>query len=75
MRPGRNGVLAWITGVTGGLRLTGITASALEGQLVTVARALTSQYRVTYARPSGTPVGQLRGTSRRGSKVLVTRAF
>ena len=73
--PGRNGVLAWITDLTGGLRLTGIAASALEAQLQTVARALTSQYRVTYRRPAGTPVGQLRGQARRGSKVLVTRAF
>lgn len=73
--PGRNGVLAWITDLTGGLRLTGIAASALESQLETVARALASQYRVTYRRPAGTPVGQLRAQARRGSKVLVTRSF
>jgi hypothetical protein len=73
--PGRNGVLAWISDVTGGLRLTGIAPSALEGQLTTVARALASQYRVTYRRPPGTPIGELRGTSTRGSTVLVTRAY
>jgi hypothetical protein len=73
--PGRNGVLAWITDVTGGMRLTGIVSSALEGQLETVARALTSQYRVVYRRPTGTPLGELRGSSKRGGKVHVTRSY
>ena len=72
--PGRNGVLAWTTEVTGGLRLTGIATSALEAQLEQVARALTSQYRVTWVRPAGTPVGEIRGTVRGAAKVLVTRA-
>jgi hypothetical protein len=72
--PGRNGVLAWTTAVTGGMRVTGIATSALEAQLETVARALTSQYRVTWVRPAGTPVGELRGSARGAAKVLVTRA-
>jgi hypothetical protein len=42
---------------------------------MTVARALASQYRVTYQRSAGTPVGELRATSTRGSRVLVTRAY
>jgi hypothetical protein len=56
------------------MRVTGIAMSALEAQLETVARALTSQYRVTGVRPAGTPVGELRGSARGAARVLVTRS-
>ncbi len=56
---------------TGGLRLTGVAGTALEGQLKSIADALTAQHVVTYVRPDGaaTPT-QIRAVSRRGAKVL-----
>jgi hypothetical protein len=39
--------------VTGGDRMTAVTATSLESMLKKVADALTSQYVVTYARPGG----------------------
>ncbi len=62
-----------ITEMSGGLRLTAVAASALEQKLQIVARALASQYLVTYERPGGSAVRQVRAVASRGSKVLATR--
>jgi VWFA-related protein len=69
----REAVLEWLAGMTGGLRLTGVVTSALESQLRTVASALTSQYLVTYQRPNGVAVAELRAAATRGARVLAVR--
>ena len=69
----REAMLDAITEISGGLRLTAVTASALEQKLTAVARALTSQYLVTYQRPGGGSVTQVRAAAAKGSKFLATR--
>lgn len=69
----REAMLDAITEISGGLRLTAVTASALEQKLTVVARALTSQYLVTYQRPGGGSVKQVRAAAGKGSKFLATR--
>jgi hypothetical protein len=70
---GREAVLDAVTEMTGGLRLTGVSASALEEQLRIIANALTSQYLVTYQRPGGGSVTRVRAAAAKGSKFLATR--
>jgi hypothetical protein len=50
--PARELILSNITEASGGRRLTGVTAISLEAQMKSIAAALTSQYLVTYVRPS-----------------------
>lgn len=59
---------------TGGLQLTAVSTTGLKAQLDTVARSLASQYLVTFARGSSSPVGidDIRVESKKGQKVLVT---
>jgi hypothetical protein len=72
---GREAVLDAVTEMTGGLRLTAVSPSALEAQLTTIARALTSQYLVTYERPDGGSVTRVRAAATKGSKFLATRVM
>ncbi|HSC25818.1 MAG TPA: hypothetical protein VLD67_01005 [Vicinamibacterales bacterium] len=71
----RDAILDWATTLTGGLRLTVVSVSALESQLQIVANAIASQYAVTYQQPAGTTISDLRAAATRGSKFLVTRAL
>jgi VWFA-related protein len=66
--PARDYALESLTTATGGVRLTGVTASALEGMMKKVADALVSQYVVTYTG-EGTP-GSVTPSARRGATVL-----
>jgi hypothetical protein len=43
--------------------------------LTTIARALTSQYLVTYERPDGGSVTRVRAAATKGSKFLATRVM
>ena len=72
--PIRETVLEFLAKITGGLRLTAVTATSLEPQFRTIAKALTSQYLVTYQRPADAgPAAEVRATTTRGAKVLTTR--
>jgi VWFA-related protein len=71
--PMREAALDAITEISGGLRLTAVGFAALESRLQVVAKALASQYLVTYQRPSGTAVKQVRVAAARGAKFLATR--
>ncbi len=71
--PMREAALDAITEISGGLRLTTVSVAALESRLQIVAKALTSQYLVTYLRPSGSAVRQVRVAAARGAKFLATR--
>lgn len=62
-----------ITEISGGLRLTAVGSAALEQKLEVVARALASQYLVSYLRPGNPAVTQVRAAAARGSKFLATR--
>ncbi len=69
----REVILDQLTTRTGGLRLTGVAATALEAQLKSIADALTSQYEVVYVRPDGAPApARIEPVSTRGAKVLMT---
>jgi len=63
-------VLNNLPGMTGGLRLTGVTATGLTSMLTKVAHALTVQYEVTYAHPDGPPAKVVQATATRGAKAL-----
>jgi hypothetical protein len=62
-----------ITEISGGLRLTGVGPASLEQKMQIVAKALTSQYLVSYLRPAGGSVTQVRAAATRGAKFLATR--
>ncbi len=69
----REVILDNVTERTGGRRLTGVAATALESQLKSIADALTSQYEVIYVRPDGAPApARIESVSTRGAKVLMT---
>jgi hypothetical protein len=71
--PAREVILDNVTQRTGGLRLTGVTAIALEAQMKSIADALTSQYEVVYVRPDGAPApARIEPVSTRGARVLMT---
>jgi hypothetical protein len=67
----REEVLNQITKANGGQRLTVADASGLRGGLTAVANSLSSQYIVTFARPSGSPK-VTRFETTRGAKVLLS---
>lgn len=56
--------------LTGGMRLTAVSGTALERLLRRVADTLTAQYEVTYERPDGAVVKDIRAGATRGAKVL-----
>lgn len=62
-----------ITEISGGLRLSGVGSASLDGKMQIVAKALTSQYLVSYLRPASASVTQVRAAASRGSKFLATR--
>lgn len=70
LTPTREALFTALPGATGGLRVTAVSAIALELLLSRVAEALTAQYEVTYARPDGPPAKVIEAGARRGAKVL-----
>jgi hypothetical protein len=70
MAANREIVLNNVPALTGGLRLTGVSATALMSMLTKVANALTVQYVVTYAHPDGPPAKVVQATAKRGAKAL-----
>jgi hypothetical protein len=59
------------TEASGGMRLTGVTATSLESQVKRLAEAITSQYIVTYAVPRGAPAPTaIMAFSKKGMKAL-----
>lgn len=62
-----------ITEISGGLRLTGVGFASVEQKMAIVAKALTSQYLVTYLRPASASVTQVRAAASRGAKFMATR--
>lgn len=62
-----------ITEISGGLRLTGVGFASVEQKMAIVAKALTSQYLVTYLRPASASVTQVRAAATRGAKFMATR--
>lgn len=70
--PAREVILDNVTRRTGGVRLTGVSAAALEAQLKSIADALLSQYEVTYVRPDGAPnADKIEPISKRGATALM----
>jgi VWFA-related protein len=71
MAPSREIVLANVPAMTGGLRLTAVSATALESLLKRVADGLLAQYVVTYKRPAAdAPPKLIQATATRGAKIL-----
>lgn len=62
-----------ITEISGGLRLTGVGPASLEQKMQIVAKALTSQYLVSYLRPANASVTRVRAAASRGAKFFATR--
>ena len=70
--PPREAVLNAVTQQSGGLRLTTINSTGLEGALRKVANSLTSQYTVTFMRPGNGSPKSVRIETTKGTKVLLT---
>jgi hypothetical protein len=68
----REEVLNKITQANGGLRLSSVDATGLEGLLKSVANSLTSQYVVTFMRPNGSSPKATEFATTKGTKVLLT---
>lgn len=67
--PIREVIFENLPGVTGGMRLTGVSASSLAQMMTHVAEALTTQYLVTYTSPGGS-ANSIQAGARKGDKVL-----
>jgi len=70
MAANREIVLNNLPAMTGGMRLTGVTATGLTSMMTKVANALSVQYVVTYAHPDGPPAQLVQATAKRGAKAL-----
>ena len=70
MAPTRELLFENLPDLTGGMRNTALSATALEPLLKRVADTLTAQYEVTYERPDGAVVKDIRAGATRGAKVL-----
>jgi hypothetical protein len=68
----REEVLNKVTKANGGLRLSSVDATGLEGMLKSVANSLASQYVVTFTRPNGSSPKTTEFATTRGAKVLLT---
>ena len=67
----REAVLTAVTQASGGLRLTAVEPSGLDGMLAKVANSITSQYTVTFARPDASAMKPVKMETR-GAKVLLS---
>jgi VWFA-related protein len=70
MAGNREIVLNTVTRMTGGTRLTGVSPTGLAAMLTKVAHALSAQYVVTYAHPSGPAAKVVQAAAKRGAKTL-----
>jgi VWFA-related protein len=70
MAPTRELLFANLPDLTGGMRNTSVSATSLEALLGRIADILTAQYEVTYERPDGAVVKDIRAGATRGAKVL-----
>lgn len=70
MAPTRELLFENLPDLTGGMRLTSVSATALEPLLKRVADTLTAQDQVTYERPDGAVVKDIRAGATRGARVL-----
>lgn len=68
----RDAVLDALTKSTGGQRFFLATAAGLAARLTQTAATLSSQYSVTFARPSNRPLGAVRVECRCGNRVLLS---
>jgi hypothetical protein len=68
----REEVLNKLTKANGGMRLTSVDSTGLDGMLKRVANSLSSQYVVTFVRPSGSSPKTTEFATTRGAKVLLT---
>lgn len=68
--PAREVIFESLPEVTGGRRITMLSASALEQAMTNVAGALTSQYLVTYKRPDGPAASTIQAGATKGATVL-----
>jgi hypothetical protein len=71
--PLRDNVMNVLCPLSGGLRQTIVDIAALAPALRNLADVLTSQYVVTYARPSGTPTQVLVGIRKEGLRAATFR--
>lgn len=70
--PARELILENLPRQTGGVRLTALSAAALESMLKSIADALSAQYLITYKRPDdAAPVKAIQAVTRRGVTVLM----
>ena len=70
LAPTREALFEKLPNLTGGMRNTAVSAAALESLLRRIADTLTAQYEVTYERPDGTLVKDIRAGATRGARVL-----
>jgi hypothetical protein len=70
MAANREIVLNNLPAMTGGQRLTSVSATGLASMMTKVANALSVQYEVTYAHPDGPPAKVVQATAKRGAKAL-----
>jgi len=70
LSPLREALFSSLPDQSGGMRVSAVTALALESLLKKVAEALTAQYEVIYARPDGVGAKTIDAGARRGAKVL-----
>ena len=69
--PSRELIMNNVTQATGGMRITGVTATSLESQVKKIADALVAQNIVTYARPDGAPAPTaIMAVAKKGMKAL-----
>jgi hypothetical protein len=68
--PTREVLFASLPDLTGGMRITAVSTTALETLLKRLADVLTAQYEVTYERPDGAAVKEIKAGATRGAKVL-----
>jgi hypothetical protein len=69
---GREEVLNVVTRASGGMRLTAVEPTGLEGMLKSIANSLNSQYMVTFVRPGNGTVKSTQMETAKGGKVLLT---
>jgi hypothetical protein len=68
----REEVLNKLTKANGGLRMSSVDSTGLEGLLKSVANSLASQYVVTFVRPNNSSPKATEFSTTRGAKVLLT---
>lgn len=68
--PTREVLFGSLPDLTGGMRITSVSTTALEMLLKRLADVLTAQYEVSYERPDGAAVKEIKAGATTGAKVL-----